>query len=210
VRGLVFGLRCGALLGTYNPDGSLLKTLEQSLFEGSPLYLTRLPRSGMMRNGRIYEQVTWVRRTEGNGSGLWRTPDANMGMRGPKSWEQYQECMKSGKHAINLNDQMKWPTPQQRDYRSGKRVKSNSAYYMLNEEVLKWPTPSSRDWKDGCNVKNVPENCLLGRAVEPTKMNGSLDPGFVEYLMGYPIGWTDLGHSEIVLSLRSRNCCSEG
>jgi hypothetical protein len=55
-----------------------------------------------------------------------------------------------------------------------------------------YPTPTSRDWKDGTSIGNAPANHLLGRAVEPTKTNGSLDPEFVEYLMGYPKGWTDL------------------
>jgi hypothetical protein len=58
-----------------------------------------------------------------------------------------------------------------------------------------WPTPTSRDHKDGTNVENVSENGLLGRVVGPTKESGSLNPEFVEYLMGFDRGWTDLDHS---------------
>jgi len=76
VKGRVFGLKCGALLGTYDPNTQLLRTLEQLLFEDSTECLVRLPKSGMMRNGRIYEQVTWVLRTEGKESGLWPTPQS--------------------------------------------------------------------------------------------------------------------------------------
>lgn len=53
----------------------------------------------------------------------------------------------------------------------------------------------STDWKDTGNSVvsgNVPVAGYLGRAVEPTKIRGSLDPGFVEYLMGFPAEWTDL------------------
>ena len=84
-----------------------------------------------------------------------------------------------------------------------------------------WPTPTSRDWKDGTAeaVKNVPINSLLGRAVHfwptPTQrdgmggpgnsgrdggdnlrtaIGGSLNPEWVEWLMGFPVGWTDLEH----------------
>jgi hypothetical protein len=57
--------------------------------------------------------------------------------------------------------------------------------------VKMWPTPTSRDHKDGTNVENVEENCLLGRVVHPTPETGSLNPNWVEWLMGYPVGWTD-------------------
>ena len=62
-----------------------------------------------------------------------------------------------------------------------------------------WPTPTSRDHKDcGDSVANgnVEVKSLLGRAVGPSKEHGSLNPTFVEWLMGYPKGWTDLQHSE--------------
>jgi DNA (cytosine-5)-methyltransferase 1 len=64
----------------------------------------------------------------------------------------------------------------------------------------KWPTPTHRDYKDTGDAVangNVAVKSLLGRAVQPTKKKGSLDPEFVEYLMGFPIGWTDSKHLEM-------------
>lgn len=80
-----------------------------------------------------------------------------------------------------------------------------------------WPTPTSRDWKDGSYCPNVPVNGLLGRAVwatpsvcgnynrkgaSPTsgdglatQAGGALNPEWVEWLMGWPLGWTDCEHS---------------
>jgi site-specific DNA-cytosine methylase len=74
-----------------------------------------------------------------------------------------------------------------------------------------WPTPTTRDYKDGSAAAcaNVPANGLLGRVVHqwptPTAnrwdglqshgvnvVSGSLNPTWVEGLMGFPIGWTDL------------------
>ena len=58
------------------------------------------------------------------------------------------------------------------------------------------PTPTARDYKDGTakSCQNVPVNGLLGRAVhqlqEPTA-GGKLNPRWVEWLMGWPIAWTD-------------------
>jgi len=66
---------------------------------------------------------------------------------------------------------------------------------------MTWPTPSSGDWKDTPGMSKEGEN---GRnrtdqlprkvyAVEQTpKGGGKLNPTWVEWLMGYPIGWTDL------------------
>ena len=59
-----------------------------------------------------------------------------------------------------------------------------------------WPTAVARDWKDGTakSSKNVPVNAHLGRAVHVAKGttgDGSLNPNWVEWLMGYPIGWTE-------------------
>lgn len=66
-----------------------------------------------------------------------------------------------------------------------------------------WPTPMSRDYKDcGDSIINgmIPVNGLLGRAVGPSRESGSLNPQWVEWLMGFPIGWTDLDASVTLLS----------
>jgi len=81
-----------------------------------------------------------------------------------------------------------------------------------------WPTPVSRDYKDGSaeSCRNVPVNGHLGRAVHlwptPKAQNargngqthgeggpsldvvagGTLNPDWVEWLMGFPVGWTNL------------------
>ena len=60
-------------------------------------------------------------------------------------------------------------------------------------------TPTARDHKDGAtSLANTPVNGLLGRQVLVTPMVGSgtspsprtLNPLFVEALMGWPTGWT--------------------
>ncbi len=101
--GQVFGLRCGPLLSDYDPDLQLWRTLERSLFEDLPMFWHRLPKSGMMRNGRIYEQRTWVLRTGGKGSGLWPTPRA---VEGSKMSQTF------GNGDLTLTGAVKkWPTP---------------------------------------------------------------------------------------------------
>ena len=63
--------------------------------------------------------------------------------------------------------------------------------------IKMWPTPTSRDHKDTGDCANVPINGLLGRSVGPSRANGSLNPTWVEWLMGFPEGWTDLKPSEM-------------
>jgi DNA (cytosine-5)-methyltransferase 1 len=63
-----------------------------------------------------------------------------------------------------------------------------TAQYTINQAVRDretFPTPLSRDWK-GETGKNWGTNTL------PDKVGGHLNPNWVEWLMGWPIGWTDL------------------
>jgi hypothetical protein len=75
-----------------------------------------------------------------------------------------------------------------------------------------WPTPTARDHKDGSYCPNVPVNGLLGRTVwehdsstPPLAASGSLNPTWVEWLMGFPSGWTVLKVSATPSSRRSPN-----
>jgi hypothetical protein len=65
--------------------------------------------------------------------------------------------------------------------------------------VAMWPTPTSRDWKDVTDPRTW--NCTedrdrfdqLGRAVfkdGAATGGGALNPTWVEWLMGFPLGWT--------------------
>jgi hypothetical protein len=63
-----------------------------------------------------------------------------------------------------------------------------------------WPTPTTRDHKGGYiggRIRNGKVSMdTLDVAVQHTdnqnKTSGQLNPTWVEWLMGYPEGWTDL------------------
>ena len=58
--------------------------------------------------------------------------------------------------------------------------------------VKMWPTPAARDWKSGTGAK--PRE---GHAPQLTdRVGGQLNPTWVEWLQGFPTGWTDLEDSE--------------
>jgi hypothetical protein len=63
-----------------------------------------------------------------------------------------------------------------------------------------WPTPTKSDGEGG------PGNSgREGGENLRTAAGGSLNPTWVEWLMGFPLGWTDLGASETRSSRRSRS-----
>lgn len=96
-----------------------------------------------------------------------------------------------------------WPTPTTRD--RGTDAPNREGGPSLAVAVRNWPTPTSRDWKDGSSIGAAPVNGLLGRAVNPTPATGSLNPTWVEWLMGFPTGWSDLGPSVTPSSRKSRS-----
>lgn len=109
---------------------------------------------------------------------LWPTPSAN------KITPNTQDT----DDLVNSEGGMLGQGQKPYDRRTGKPVQT-----CLADATRLWPTPTSRDHKDtGDAIKNgkVEVNCLLGRAVLPSKQEGSLNPDWVEWLMGWPVGWT--------------------
>ena len=110
-----------------------------------------------------------------------------------------------------------WPTPTAQmspESKESKLKRGNNSGVNLAEMVKDWPTPSARDWKDTPGMSSVrPDRAgaarkadQLPRAVFNTQTDPDhntktsrrvyLNPAWVETLMGFPIGWTDLEHWE--------------
>jgi hypothetical protein len=128
-------------------------------------------------------------------SGNWPTPTCSDVMTDKlKSTQQTAGSM----HSVSLAQAVQmWPT---RDANMGargsqpewtaKRASGHTAQYSINQAVRdSYETPTARMWKD--NGKSPSE---LDRNSETLAMQagGSLNPPWVEWLMGWPIGWTDL------------------
>lgn len=119
-------------LAKYDPVTSLWKTAQCSFIEDLGESLATFPRSGMTRNGLLWELPMLERRTREKESGFWPTPTAT-------------------------------------DYKGSPTVE----------------TTLSRAQKSSRGVR-LPEE-LTRRGVY-----GLLNPQWVEWLMGWPIGHTDL------------------
>ena len=59
----------------------------------------------------------------------------------------------------------------------------------LITDVKMWPTPTAQDAKNNGGPSQHNRNTKPLNA----EVGGSLNPQWVEWLMGYPSGWTDLG-----------------
>jgi len=70
----------------------------------------------------------------------------------------------------------------------GKRPSGAQRQVTINDQVKMWPTPTTQDAKNNGGPSQHNRNTKPLNA----EVGGSLNPQWVEWLMGYPEGWTDL------------------
>jgi hypothetical protein len=177
-----YGQSAPDFLGSFDLDTPSLKTSQTCLLETGEIGLSEFsgtfPRSGMMRNGTVYQLPNLARTITEIASGLsathdqtfyWRTPDIGGGGT-PKAILEGKTHRESGQPIqVRLADQVKlWPTPRASEYKGVGPLNSKSHNHMLEKGYL-------------CAV-----------AQEREGVTGSLNPTWVEWLMGFPIGHTDL------------------
>jgi hypothetical protein len=90
-----------------------------------------------------------------------------------------------------------WPTPRASDIKgegrgAAERRMANGAGCTLAGAVKIWPTPCARDWKSGRGHASRRSEHELSAVVERSSPTGRLNPTWVEWLMGYRTGWTEL------------------
>lgn len=97
--------------------------------------------------------------------------------------------------------EVNFATPQSRDYRTGEanRWDDQNRSRNLNDQVAKYPTPAKNPSR---GLRSGEPNDKNRIRLEPP--GGQLNPDWVEWLMGWPIGWTDLKPLEMDKFLRWR------
>jgi hypothetical protein len=164
----IFGPSSEKPFASYNRTTQSWKMSEDISVSVSKKFSKTLPTSGMMRNGKLFQQALLVRHTNGKGSSLWPTPRASSAM--GEDISKIQERLKNGK-----------------PYKS-----------KLEEAVALWPTPRAamgetrnhNVWLRPANKPQNLENKIAQR--DPKSIGGKVNPTWVEWLMGFPLGWTDL------------------
>lgn len=191
-----------------NQDGSWSKmyqdccllTLEGSLLE----YCETFPKAGMMRNGILYRLPALEHHTSEKECSLsqrWSTPCT--GDIFTKKAALRPSRIATGRKTDYLARQvLMWPTPTKSDGGGGPGCSGRDGGENLRTAVQSFPTPRANDWKGGlpANTKSKRAECDFYLPDKVNKLeggSGQLNPAWVEWLMGFPLGWTDLEHSEM-------------
>ena len=202
----------------YDLNTHLWKTHQCSLLGDLEEFSETWPQWGLMRNGECWEQQTLAQTIRGTESGFspngvdtFHTPNTTGLDGGSNSRKALKKKMEV------------WPTPiasRGGAWRSdgqvsmvARNVETYEEYLLLTKGTSKkkrekyWPTPQASDNRDRGNMGNpsvqrrveIGKQISLSQSVDPN--SGQLNPTWVEWLMGWPLGWTDLKPLEMDKSL---------
>jgi hypothetical protein len=187
------GEKWHGLLAKFDQDSHLWRTVQCSLLGDLNESLQTLPQWGMTVGGELYLLPTLAQTTNENESGLWLTPSTvDIPTRSAESMEKRLDYRKKiGRNGVGagcLSEQVEWSG-------TGQPIG-----YITKES---WPTPTANMHK-GSSAAVIRKNGQdrswqsLHYAVEQvTDIGGRLNPTWVEWLMGWPLGWTDLKRLEM-------------
>jgi hypothetical protein len=221
------GLSLRESYAKYDHATSSWRTPQCSLFEDLPECLETLPRWGSMRNGELYPRkiasgILAIRQyiTNANESGLSQripthvTGGIDGGSNSRKAFAERSIKAPTPTVCGNYNRKgasptsgdglatwaQKCPTPVANDGASAKRTNPIKGGIPLREFVQKCPTPRVNGMCGGTGSWE-----LLNKFTTPEEARamgagngGTLNPLWVEWLMGWPIGWTGLEPLETV------------
>jgi hypothetical protein len=147
-----------------------------------------------MRDGECWALSTPVRRTEESESGLWPTPNCPNGGRTVAhvtDWRGRSAYHNGKKVQVGLEAAVKiWPTPTVCGNYNRKGASATSADGLATA-VKQLPTPTAQDASNNGGPSQMVRNMKPLNA----EVGGPLNPTWVEWLMGWPLGWTDCAAS---------------
>lgn len=188
-----YGLTSPAWLTNYDPSTSLWRTWQTSLSGAWAAFLATWPMSGMTRSGIAFRLRPSVPHTFEPASSYWPTPVAE---------GDRKTIYKQGGIPLGVAVRREpWPTPTASDARKGYSSAPGEKNWRGLETLSgavngMFKTPTAAPFSHGGSGGELHAQVAPG--------GGPLSPMWVEWLMGLPIGWTDLALSETASSLRSR------
>ena len=182
----------------FDPNTSSWRTWQRSLITDWELYSESWPRQGSIVNGRAYLQVHWepvIKETDGGSSDILPTPNTmdHLPQRSPEALKKQMEGPRKGRtklanlrEAVNPETQRLFnsmlPTP-----RAAKGMEMRLSKNMAKLEHKKYLETEMAARMHTHGETHLTNSKEIGE-------NGVLNPSFVEEMMGYPIGYTDLKH----------------
>ena len=117
---------------------------------------------------------------------LWPTPTSSLGTNGGQVTPT--KAREGGTLIEALSARTTWPTPTVCGNYNRKGASATSGDGLATA-VLKVATPTARDWRSGKASQATHDKNSRPLSEQ---IGGSLNPTWVEWLMGWPLGWTDL------------------
>ena len=190
-------LECGEKwLGSftkYNLDSRSWKTHQCSLLGDLEPFLETWPRWGLMRDGECWEQQTLEQTIRGTESGLspngvdsFHTPNTTGLDGGSNSRKALKKRMWLTPRVTEIDE-----TPEnfRRRMNSKRKNDRKNGFGSLTMQVkASFPTPTCHNSKEGA----FPAEYNRKTPTLATHAGGKLNPTWVEWLMGWTLGWTDL------------------
>lgn len=211
------GQRCLDLYESANLDGSLARMLLDSLNLVSTRYSLHWKLKATPLGRLLFQRSRSMRRTKETGSGLLHTPTAKGNQMAPSMnsgwlWGTPAAADSKGSTGGGMGKSLRtdvrnhpgklFPTPttQEAEHRNmvlnekGRRISKdgkNTHSLSLADVAQIYPTPAHRDFK-GMSGKGRQERKGNPKDTLPNAVGGSLNPQFVEWLMGFAIDHTEL------------------
>ena len=206
-----FSLRSSGSQKKSSRHSSFLKTSLRSAQEDLVESCASYPSSGMIAGGRLYQPPNLVPRTlDGGGSCLVPTPlgsDSGTNVGGGAG--------RTGRVRPSLSTMARknlWPTPRANDAEKRGDFDLHNQRNGLPAAAKMWPTPMASEGSKGGPGRKFGDGTLSlsAQAHALTPGGGQLNPTWVEWLMGYPLGWTVCEGSEIQWCRPKREKLSKG
>ena len=192
-----YGASTPVLLASYDPATSSWRTSQLCLDGGLATYSETWPRSGLMRSGTAFQLPPLVPLIAGIDFGSWPTPTVSSGAQVAWDPTQGQTGGTTLEGAVRWAEGL-WPTPRSTDGSHGGRVtprKSREGGNLVEAVSARyWPTPTRSDWQKRRKTERWAGNDLVSQVALSEGLGGlgSLNPTWVEWLMGFPPNWTEL------------------
>jgi hypothetical protein len=180
------GQKC---IGSWLPSGPLGACLRMllvtSAWASTKCYLTWKTKA-TPANRLLFQLAPQMPNTAGTEYGFWPTPDVR-GFTNDGGLEMLKKKVSSRKEWSGMG------------FRKGASAKERL-----------WPTPGAADNRDRGHIgmpaiqRRQAKGKQLNLSMVVSDVSGALNPTWVEWLMGFPEGWTDLNASETPSCLKSR------
>ena len=167
-----YGQKWFASFARLDRDAFMWRTHQFSLLGGLDEFSETWPRSGLMLNGECWELPMLVQTTNANESGYWPTPAKS---------DTSNRKVPAKLHTTKTG--------------SLKHVGKDGTLSLIRlSQAVKYRTPNASDARKWSN-QSEEERRAKGQQVRlghQLGAGGLLNPEWVEWLMGWPIGWTAL------------------